>query len=139
MPTPTRDYNLTILEHHLDTFGHVNNATYLALFEEARWELIHQAGYGLEEIRRSRLGPVILEAHLSFKRELTLRKRVTIKTSVDSYAKKIGKMTQLMADDEGNLCCEAAFVFGLFHLDHRRLVDPTPAWLAAMGMSPDGL
>ena len=30
------EYDKTILEQHLDTFGHVNNAVYLSLYEEAR-------------------------------------------------------------------------------------------------------
>ena len=29
-------YKLRIIETHLDMFGHVNNATYLQIFEEAR-------------------------------------------------------------------------------------------------------
>ncbi len=31
------EYHLLILEKHLDTFGHVNNASYLEILEEARW------------------------------------------------------------------------------------------------------
>ena len=30
-------YKVKIRESHLDTLGHVNNAVYLVLFEEARW------------------------------------------------------------------------------------------------------
>ena len=35
-------YPLLIKETYLDTFGHVNNATYLTLFEEARWDSHHK-------------------------------------------------------------------------------------------------
>ena len=41
------DYQLVIREQHLDTFGHVNNAKYLEILEEARWDLITGNGYGL--------------------------------------------------------------------------------------------
>ena len=34
------EYALVIREQHLDTFGHVNNAKYLEILEEARWDLI---------------------------------------------------------------------------------------------------
>jgi acyl-CoA thioester hydrolase len=44
-------YPLTIKETYLDTFGHVNNAMYLALLEEARWDLITTNGYGLKIIQ----------------------------------------------------------------------------------------
>ena len=45
------EYPLTIKEFHLDTFGHVNNATYLQIYEEARWEFINQNGYATELAR----------------------------------------------------------------------------------------
>jgi thioesterase III len=66
-------YQVLIKEHHLDTFGHVNNATYLALLEEARWELLNAHGFGLNAIREQAMGPVILECHIKFLKELTLR------------------------------------------------------------------
>ena len=52
-PHATFVYETLIRESHLDTFGHVNNATYLQLYEEARWELITRNGYGLAKVRES--------------------------------------------------------------------------------------
>ena len=34
------EYELVIKECHLDSFGHVNNAIYVQLYEEARWDFI---------------------------------------------------------------------------------------------------
>ena len=59
-------YEITIKEHHLDFYGHVNNATYLQLYEEARWQFITDNGYGFEKIKSSGLGPVILEIKIRF-------------------------------------------------------------------------
>ena len=138
MPNRLHEYPLLILERHLDTFGHVNNATYLELFEEARWDWIHQNGYGLDQVRSSGLGPTILEVHLRFKRELRNRERIVIQSLVDSYEGKIGKLTQSMVNASGDLFCEAKMVFGLFDLAARRLVLPTPEWLAGVGVSAPG-
>ena len=126
-------YALTILEQHLDTFGHVNNAAYLTIFEQARWELITQRGYGLEKIRETGLGPVILELTLRFKRELTLRQNVVIKTEVPSYEGKVGVMKQVIEDEKGQVCADLELKFGLFDTTARKLVKPTPDWLRAMG------
>lgn len=135
MANRIHEYPLLIVERHLDTFGHVNNATYLELFEEARWDWIQQNGYGLDEIRRRGQGPTILEIHVRFKREVKNRQRILIRSTVDSYEGKIGKMTQRMVDASGNLYCEAKMVFGLFDLTARRLVLPTPEWLAGIGVT----
>jgi thioesterase III len=129
------EYDLLIREQHLDTFGHVNNAKYLEILEEARWDLITGNGYGLAEVVRRRLGPTILEINLRFQRELRNRQRIKIKTWVDSYPGKVGRLVQQIWDGEGNLYCDATFAIGLFDLAARKLVLPTPEWIEAMGLT----
>ena len=129
----TFNYPLTIKEQHLDTFGHVNNATYLTLLEEARWELITQNGYGLSYIRETGLGPTILEINLKFLKELRLREAIIIESKMLSYEGKIGKMVQTMVRN-GETCCIAEFTVGLFNVRERKLVLPTPEWLKAIGV-----
>lgn len=128
-------YDLTIHERHLDTFGHVNNATYLDLLEEARWDLITRNGYGLDEIERRQAGPTIVEINLRFVREIGNRERITIKSWTESYSGKICKFTQQMLNEKEELCCDATLVLGLFDLQARKLLLPTPEWLRALGLS----
>jgi len=125
-------YPLTIKEAHLDTFGHVNNATYLTLFEEARWEFITTNGYGLEKIKETGLGPTILDIKIRYLKELRLREKIMIETKTLSYTKKIGKLVQQMLRGD-EICCTAEFTVGLFSLKERKLVVPTPEWLKAIG------
>ncbi len=129
------EYSLVIREQHLDTFGHVNNAKYLEILEEARWDLITGNGYGLDDVIRRRIGPTILEITLKFQRELRNRQRITIKTWMESYAGKIGRVGQQILDPDGNLCCDARFTIGLFDLGARKLILPTPEWLEALGLT----
>ena len=127
-------YPLTILERHLDTFGHVNNAVYLEIYEEARWDIINQGGYDLNYIKKSGQGPVILEVNLKFLKELRLHQKITIKTLVIEYGGKIGKLKQWMEDASGTSFSEAIFTIALFDLKERKLILPTPQWLKALGM-----
>lgn len=127
-------YRIQILERHLDTFGHVNNATYLELFEEARWDWITNNGYGIERVQAERQGPTILEINIAFKRELRNRQWVDIVSWMEGYPSRVGSAVQQMLDAEGNLCCEARFVIGLFDLNERKLILPTPAWRVAVGL-----
>jgi thioesterase-3 len=133
------EYRLTILEGHLDTYGHVNNAAYMQILEEARWDLITRNGYGLEEVQRRGIGPVVLEVKLRFVRELRNRQRVTIRSWVESYSGKVGGFAQQISDEAGQLCCDALFTVGLFDLKARRLVRPTPEWARALGLRPEDL
>lgn len=134
MHASVHHYPILILEAHLDTFGHVNNATYLSLFEEARWDLITQNDYGLDKIVETQIGPTILDIKLRFLKELRLRDHITIETQTVAYEKKIGRITQRMLRGE-ELCCSAEFTIALFDLKARKLIAPTPEWLKAIGMS----
>jgi len=129
------EYPLIIREKHLDTFGHVNNATYLELLEEARWELITSRGFGLKDIQERKIGPVVVEVDIRFKRELLLREEVQITVELDSYRGKIGVLRQKIIKSHEELAAEAKVVFGLFDMQKRKLIAPTPEWLHAIGAS----
>jgi YbgC/YbaW family acyl-CoA thioester hydrolase len=132
------EYKILIKESDLDTFGHVNNARYLSLFEEARWDMIHSRGYGLREVQARGQGPVVLEINIRFQREVKLRDVVTIQTSVlepETVAEKLTmRLEQRMLNAKNEICCSADFTFGLFDLKTRKLILPTPEWLHAIGV-----
>ena len=127
---------IVISEAHLDSFGHLNNARYLELFEQARWDLITERGYGMDVIRKRQQGPIILGVEMKFLRELAPREAVVIKSELLSYERKIGRMRQTIEKADGTAACEAVFVFGLFDMAQRKLVDPTPEWAHAVGVPP---
>lgn len=126
-------YKILIKEGHLDTFGHMNNATYLQLLEEARWDFISSKGFGLKKIHETGLGPIILEISMKFAKEIRLRQNITIESEVLSYEKKISKLRQDMLNEKGEVMFQSVFTFGLFDTRERKLVMPTQEWLVAVG------
>ena len=48
----------------LSKIHNVNNAVYLQLFEEARWDFMDKNGYGLADIQANKKGPVVLSNKL---------------------------------------------------------------------------
>lgn len=128
------DYKLLIRESHLDSYGHVNNATYLTLFEEARWDIITARGYGYEKVHQTGQGPVILEINIKFLKELKLRETVTITLEVNSYEGKIATLSQKMIKANGDVACELKMTMGFFDLKARKLILPTPEWKHAVGL-----
>lgn len=128
------NYDVSIKEHHLDTFGHVNNAVYLTLYEEARWDFITENGYGLREVQTRQQGPIVLDVSVRFKRELNNRETITIQSQTESYAGKIMKMKQTMIKAGGEVASEAVFTFGFMDMKKRKLMDPPDEWLKAVGI-----
>ena len=123
-------YSVEIREHHIDTFGHVNNATYLSLYEEARWEILNKNGYSIEDIRKKQMGPVILRADISFKRELMVRDKIIIHSQLKEIrTKKIMDLHQEMITEEGKLASEIMLTLGLMDLKERKLIPFTDDWL----------
>lgn len=129
------EFKTMIRESHLDTFGHVNNAKYLEILEEARWDIITPHGFGVDDIRRKQMGPVILEIHLQFRRELRNREHITVRSWCKSHSGKITVLRQVILNEKGEEACSADFVFGLFDLNARKLIEPTPEWLRALGIN----
>ena len=127
-------YDIVIKEQHLDSYGHVNNAMYLSLYEEARWEAITAGGYGYEKVHETGFGPVILGLDLKFLKELKLREVITVTLEMISYEGKIFKMKQQMLNVSGDVASEIVLTAGFFDLKNRKLILPNEAWLKAIGM-----
>jgi thioesterase III len=124
-----------ISEAHLDSFGHLNNARYHELFEQARWDLITERGFGIDTIRRTKTGPTILEVNVKFLRELAPREPIVIRSELVSYERKVGKLRQQMVKATGEIACEAMYSFGLFDIERRKLIEPSPEWAFAVGLT----
>jgi YbgC/YbaW family acyl-CoA thioester hydrolase len=128
------EYKTQILEHHLDSFGHVNNAKYLELYEEARWDFITTNGYGLKQVKEYQQGPIVLDVTCSFRREITNREWVTIKSNTIEIKSKIMKIEQVIIKENGDLASKATFTFGFMDLQLRKMIVQPPLWLKAVGV-----
>lgn len=129
------EYEVLIQEFHLDSFGHVNNAVYVELYEEARWDFITKNGFGLDYIQKHQMGPVILDLQVRFKRELKNRERIKIiSRTKEIVSPKIMVLEQTMFKPDGKVASEAIFTVGFFDMKERKLVNSSPEWLKAIGV-----
>lgn len=130
------EHTLTIKEKHLDTFGHVNNAVYLELYEQARWDFITEEGYGLNEVQNSGLGPVILELNLKFKAEIKNREEIRIESQFKELKNPLVMvLSQKMINAQNKVASELELIVGIMDLRKRKLVRPHIEWLKAIGLS----
>jgi acyl-CoA thioester hydrolase len=137
MSNPIYEYEKEILEQHLDTFGHVNNAVYLSLYEEARWDFITKNGLGLKQILESKVGPVLLDLNLTFKSELNNREKIKIISQArpEMRNKFVMVLDQKMLKENGKVASTLTLSVGLMDLNLRKLVSPTKEWLLALGLN----
>lgn len=129
------EYDVVIRENHLDSFGHVNNAVYVQLYEEARWDFITKNGFGLDVIQRDQVGPVLLDLQVRFKREIKNREQIKIISQTkEIISSKIMMLEQKMLKADGKVASEALFTVGFFDMKARKLIEPSPSWLHAVGV-----
>ncbi len=110
----------------VDSFGHLNNAAYLEIYEWARWEWASDFGMELEELaREQRIGPAVLHVDLSFFKELVMHENITVRTWIDGQEGLRGFVCQEMTKADGTVASHMRMTFVMFHLDKRRVV-PMP-------------
>jgi YbgC/YbaW family acyl-CoA thioester hydrolase len=129
------EYEVMIKEFHLDSFGHVNNAVYVQLYEEARWDFITKNGFGLDMIQRDQVGPVILDLQVKFKKEIKNREMIKIQSQTRGIiSSKMMVLEQKMINSAGRIASDAVFTVGFFDMKTRKLIDASPDWLRAVGV-----
>ena len=124
-------YHTVIREGQLDLFGHLNNAAYLELYEEARWEILTQAGYGLDVMEATGHGIVVLRAEVSFLKELRNRDEIAIDMRLDKITRKLCTIKQTMKRGD-EVCSEATFLMGFWDMKGRKLMLPNERWLQVL-------
>lgn len=126
-------YEFTVDPDLLDDYGHVNNARYLDLYEDARWDILNKSGYGQEMVKMSKKGPVILEVNVRFKSELLPGQKIRIETISRRKNDKIFYFDQVMINEEGKEASKAVFTYSLFDLEKRKMIKPDEGWMKAFG------
>ncbi len=67
--------------YELDSYGHLNNAIYINYTEQARWEILKNAGL-LESFLSNNLLLVVIETNIRYIRELKLFDNVKVETQI---------------------------------------------------------
>lgn len=132
MSASKHTYEFVVQETDLDTFGHVNHANYLRIFEQARWAWLSTKNYGLDKIQETQIGPTILEVNVQYKRELKQRQRIRIESWCAEHKGKISYLEQVMINERGEECCRIRLTIGLFDMKKRKLIAATPEWVEVL-------
>lgn len=119
---------MQIKEYHLDTFGHVNHATYLVLLEQARWEICNQYEMGISYIQKKGIGPVILSAQIDYKSELRVRDKIQIFTDFTPHKSKLFYVDHEIQKESGELAAKAKLLAAIWDVRERKIISPPVDW-----------
>lgn len=120
----------------MDFNQHMRNAAFLGCAEETRMRFLESSGWTMARFQESRIGPVVLEDRLSYKRELRLLEpfRVDLALAAGTEdARRLKVRNRFMRSADNELCAIVESVVLWFDLDARKPVTPpehlAKAWL----------
>ena len=93
--------DLKIRTYHTDAFGHVNNARYLELLEEARWQFSEDIGL-TPLLRQQGLGFIIIDMQLRFRHAVSEGDTITVSTSLITLGSASGEVQQTVTSAATN-------------------------------------
>lgn len=102
---------------HCDAYGHVNNARYLELLEDARWEFLQPA---VEDqfFERRNLIFVVVNINISYKKPVVPNTLIHIEITGAKYNNKSVVVEQKVTNKaNGQVCTEAEVTFVLLDKD----------------------
>ncbi len=116
----------------LDTFGHLNHAAFLEIFEWARWEWAVAGGPDpMRMVQEQGIGPAIVHVDIHFSKEVRFHETVLVKTWFKELGKRRGVIGQEMLKPDGSLASRATITFVMLNLKTRKM-DRIPEEMRAM-------
>src|SRR6187431_2634017 len=85
---------------HTDSFGHVNNARYLELLEEARWQFAEHHGL-IDLLNAENVGFIIMQMNLRFRLPIVEGDTIQVHTRLISLGTSIGEVEQRITKKSG--------------------------------------
>jgi len=106
-------YNRKIFGYECDIYGHLNNANYLHLYEEARADALEDMDMSVGKLSEEGIHIYLSEINLTFKIGLPVGEKVVIDTRMIKATRATSIWKQEIFNNAGKLC-NIAIVRGVF-------------------------
>ena len=109
-------YNRKIFGYECDIYGHLNNANYLHLYEEARADALEEMDMSVGKLSEDGVHIYLSEINLNFKIGLPVGEKVVIDTRMIKATRATSIWKQEIFNNAGELC-NIAVIRGVFIKD----------------------
>lgn len=100
-------YQRKIFGYECDVYGHLNNANYLHLLEEARSDALEKVGFPVRKFREMGIHIYLTQASIKFKRGVELEDTVTIESKYEKFNRLMSTWDQVIYNSRGEVCAVA--------------------------------
>jgi acyl-CoA thioester hydrolase len=118
----------------LDSNAHLKNSRYQDYAAQARFLFLAGAGFTPQAFAEARIGPVVFEDRIEYRKELRLLQPFSVSVQVGALSEDGSKFAMLseVNNAKGELCARLTTSGAWFSLETRRVSVPPPALKAAM-------
>ena len=81
-------YRTIVMPAHCDLYGHMNVRHYAAIFDDAGWQILAQAGVSLTDLRSRGLGSVVATLTIDFHHEVLAGQLVLVTGALTQVSRK---------------------------------------------------
>ena len=110
------EYKRKIFGFECDIYGHLNNAKYLQIYEEARADALEQMEMPIRKLRELGISIYLTRIIMDFKKGIQLEEIIKIESSVIEL-NKISSLWKHEIFNSENQLCNTAIVKGVFVKD----------------------
>jgi thioesterase-3 len=127
---------LKVRGYHLDLYGHVNNARYLEILEEARWCMLEEK-YDLIELQQKKVGFAVVNININYRMAAYLSDILEIRTNVARIGGSSATFHQeIIRKNNGDRVADADVTFVTIDLNTGKPVGIDAEMRAALGVPP---
>lgn len=100
MPQKTYRSELVVRWHELDSFGHLNHATYLLYLDHARWKSLESEGITLEQLKKWKSWPVVHSIEVQYMKPVFADQKLEIESRITECTRTSFFFEQIIQRDE---------------------------------------
>jgi acyl-CoA thioester hydrolase len=126
---------LTVAWAAIDANAHLRSTAYLDAVNDCRMQFFHVHGWPLARFQAERIGPVLLDEHITYSRELRLGDRAVVELTLAGLRHSGAAFrfrNVVRRTDDGAVAATVTSDGAWMDLDRRRLVTPPPAVVALL-------
>ncbi|MBM7059649.1 thioesterase family protein [Pseudomonas sp. UL073] len=119
-------YDFQVAWADLDSNAHVKNSRYLDYVSQARFLFLAEFGFTPQAFAEARLGPVVLEDRVQYRREMRLLQKFKVQMSIGGLSEDGAKfiMVNEVLNEKGELCAKVTTQAAWFSLASRKITPP---------------
>ena len=123
---PVSETLITVRSPELDSFGHVNHATFLNYLEHARYEALEAAGFPWPTLDKHGWQIFVVRIEVDYIREVSRGDRLLVRTWSDGFRRTVMNLSQTIVrgSDPETLITRASVTTAWIGPDHRPMRVP---------------